>query len=142
MRPENRVSLWAIRNWDCSPGSYGFNIWVSPQFLSLAQAATKILDKQAAQNHFRFCAKFGGATVYPNQELVLFDEWGAVQINHPHGGGKWTNLNVLDQRGFPERGGEYSTHNIDTASEQSLLFKLWLTWAQFVETSIEVTPST
>ncbi|HEY5221410.1 MAG TPA: hypothetical protein VIJ29_04740 [Candidatus Paceibacterota bacterium] len=127
-----KVTAWLSRN---EPHGHEFSIWVSPSFLETARRIK--YDEGKLQECARSLATMSGVIVSRGCRYLSFGQWGLQGIDLLDGG-RCFHLQMSSEGLFTTAGGKWSSHNIDHASDQSLLMAIWLSWAQFVEAEMQV----
>ncbi len=135
--PKNKIAhFWTVSSWQCEQGpqSRNFSIFASNVFLlrakNMVTAHANDFSQERVQEYVGMMAKVAGIKLSPGQQLIHFGEWGVEQIDWPAGGGCWL---ALEKTSLNKKGATFSTHNVDSSTEQSFLMAVWLFWAQCVE---------
>jgi hypothetical protein len=137
MRPGRAdLHLWTVTSWLSrdEPHGHEFSIWVSPLFLQTAARAD--YDPEKCQELARELLRGAGRDVADYHRCLSFGKWGLVAIEL-FGNGKCFYLNQKSDEVLLRSGGEWSSHNIDHAPDQSLLMAIWISWASYIETEVD-----
>ncbi len=122
---------WTVRNWLAEDGLHGreFAIIVDADFIKMAKVCALECDQESAQEGARIRARKAGYKVDDSMNLLRFGCLGIQQIDHPYGGDCHLSL---DTKSLGPDCAEFCTKNVDRADQQSLLFGIWVWWADYV----------
>lgn len=136
------LHFWTVKTWMNEPGQNhnAFSIWASPSFVLAAQKAMAAMDEgQAQKGAWDIIKRSSLSSIYSehHQWLKFRPEVGLAHIDCP-GNACGLDLDFKSADQYLRTGFTLLPHNIDTANQQSVLFAIWLWWAQYVELFVDI----